>query len=146
MKNILVSACLLGGSCRYDGRSKQNEEVLRLLEDENVCLIPICPEQMGGLSTPRFPSERQGDRVINSEGEDVTVQYRKGAEEALKLAELYHCRLAILKERSPSCGSGAVYDGTFSGTLTDGDGITTERLKMNRITVLGESELQRMKR
>ena len=146
MKNILVSACLLGGSCRYDGRSKPNEEVLRLLEDENVCLIPICPEQMGGLSTPRFPSERQGDRVINSEGEDVTVQYRKGAEEALKLAELYHCRLVILKERSPSCGSGAVYDGTFSGTLTDGDGVTAELLKMNRITVLGESELQRMKR
>ena len=141
MEHILVSACLLGMSCRYDGRSKANETIVKLLEDENICLIPVCPEQAGGLATPRVPSEIRGDRVINQEGQDVTAQYQKGAEEALRLAGLYHCGLAILKERSPSCGCGQIYDGSFTKTLVAGDGRTAALLKEKGINVVGESDI-----
>lgn len=137
--NILVSACLLGAACRYDGEAKENEKAVKLLETER--LIPVCPEQLGGMATPRLPAERQGDRVINKTGEDVTEHYQKGAEETLKLAKLYQCSCAILKERSPSCGCGQIYDGTFSRTLTDGDGVTARLLKEHGIVVMGESEL-----
>ncbi|MBR4992133.1 MAG: DUF523 domain-containing protein [Clostridia bacterium] len=137
---ILVSACLLGCSCRYDGKSKPNDAVLALMEQHT--LIPICPEQMGGLATPRVPAERRGDGVFTETGGDVTAQYRRGAEEALRLAKLYGCTHAILKERSPSCGSGQIYDGSFSRTLMDGDGVTAQLLKENGITVLGESEVE----
>ena len=136
---ILVSACLLGCPCRYDGKSKPNDTVLALMEQHT--LIPICPEQMGGLATPRVPAERRGDGVFTETGGDVTAQYRRGAEEALRLAKLYGCTHAILKERSPSCGSGQIYDGSFSRTLTDGDGVTAALLKENGITVLGENEV-----
>ena len=136
---ILVSACLLGCPCRYDGKSKPNDTVLALMEQHT--LIPICPEQMGGLATPREPAERRGDGVFTETGGDVTAQYRRGAEEALRLAKLYGCTHAILKERSPSCGSGQIYDGSFSRTLTDGDGVTAALLKENGITVLGENEV-----
>ena len=140
--NILVSACLLGVRCRYDGASKPNEAVLKLMECHT--LIPVCPEQLGGLATPRPPAERQEDAVRTQSGTDVTEQYRRGAEEALRLCRLYDCRAAVLKERSPSCGSGAVYDGTFSGTLTDGDGVTAELLRANGIPVYGESALEEL--
>lgn len=136
---ILVSACLLGCPCRYDGKSKPNDTALALMEQHT--LIPICPEQMGGLATPRVPAERRGDGVFTETGGDVTAQYRRGAEEALRLAKLYGCTHAILKERSPSCGSGQIYDGSFSRTLTDGDGVTAALLKENGITVLGENEV-----
>ena len=136
---ILVSACLLGCPCRYDGKSKPNDTVLALMEQHT--LIPICPEQIGGLATPRVPAERRGDGVFTETGGDVTAQYRRGAEEALRLAKLYGCTHAILKERSPSCGSGQIYDGSFSRTLTDGDGVTAALLKENGITVLGENEV-----
>lgn len=144
MKNVLVSACLLGMACRYDGKSKPNEAVLRLLENnsDEIRLIPICPEQLGGLPTPRVPSEKAGEKVINRVGIDVTVQYQKGAKEALKLAKLYHCESAILKERSPSCGRGEIYDGSFTKTLISGDGTTAELLKQNGIRVIGESEVR----
>lgn len=137
--NILVSACLLGTACRYDGKAKANEKVVGLLKKET--LIPVCPEQLGGMTTPRLPSEIRGDRVVNEAGEDVTACYQKGAEEALKLAKLYGCSLALLKERSPSCGCGQIYDGTFSKNLTEGDGITARLLKKNGIRVIGESDL-----
>lgn len=137
--NILVSACLLGTACRYDGKAKANEKVVGLLKKET--LIPVCPEQLGGMTTPRLPSEIRGDRVVNEAGEDVTACYQKGAEEALKLAKLYGCSLALLKERSPSCGCGQIYDGTFSKNLTEGDGITAGLLKKNGIRVIGESDL-----
>ena len=136
---ILVSACLLGCPCRYDGKSKPNDAVLALMERHT--LIPICPEQMGGLATPRMPAERKGDGVFTERGVDVTEQYRRGAEEALRLARLYGCTHAILKERSPSCGSGQVYDGSFSRTLISGDGVAAQLLKATGITVLGESEV-----
>lgn len=136
---ILMSACLLGTACRYDGNSQTNMEALALLKDHTV--IPICPEIMGGLPTPREPSERQGKRIVSKSGKDVTSEYHRGALEALRLAKLYGCQLAVLKERSPSCGCGTVYDGTFTGTLIEGDGVTAELLKINGIQVVGESVL-----
>ena len=139
---ILVSACLLGCPCRYDGTAKADPRVLALMERHT--LIPVCPEQLGGLPTPRNPSERRGERVVMSDGRDVTAEYRRGAEEALRLARLYGCTAAVLKEKSPSCGCGRIYDGTFSGTLTDGDGVTAELLKENGIKVYGESELEKL--
>ena len=136
---ILVSACLLGVCCRYDGQSKACPAVLKLLNDHE--LIPVCPEQLGGLPTPRPPAEIQGDRVINREVIDVTAQYKKGAEEAARLFQLLRCDCAILKARSPSCGCGEVYDGSFSGTLVPGDGITAQALKRLGIRVLTEETL-----
>lgn len=136
---ILVSACLLGCPCRYDGKSKPNDGVLALMEHHT--LIPVCPEQMGGLATPRPPAERKGDGVFTENDTDVTAQYSRGAEEALRLARLYGCTCTILKERSPSCGSGEIYDGRFSRTLIEGDGVTAALLKQNGIAVYGESEV-----
>ncbi len=141
-EKILVSACLLGIGCRYDGKEKANDRVLKLLNDPDVVLIPVCPEQLGGLPTPRIASERSGDRVVNQAGEDVTAQYWKGAEAALKMAELYDCKKAILKERSPSCGCGAIYDGSFSRQTIPGNGVTAELLLNHGIVVLGESKLE----
>lgn len=138
-KNILVSACLLGTPCRYDGASKPNTKVIALSEKYN--LIPVCPEVAGGLPTPRTPSEIVGERVLMRDGRDVTENYRRGAEIALKKARENSCDVAILKARSPSCGKGQVYDGTFSGTLTSGDGITAKLLSDAGITVLTEENI-----
>lgn len=139
---LLVSACLLGCPCRYDGKSKPNDAVLALLDKHT--LIPVCPEQLGGLATPRPPAERKDGGVFTESGADVSAQYRRGAEEALRLAKLYGCTCAILKERSPSCGSGAIYDGSFSRRLIPGDGVTAELLKQHGITILGESEVDKL--
>ena len=139
MENILVSACLLGVACRYDGKRKPNEAVIALKEKYN--LIPVCPEIMGGLPTPRLPSEIRGETVIMENGEDVTDKYSKGAEETLRLARLFGCGKAMLKEKSPSCGSGRIYDGTFSKTLTEGNGVTAGMLLANGIRVAGETEI-----
>lgn len=139
---ILISACLLGVRCRYDGGSKPQEPILRLME--KYTLIPVCPEQLGGLPTPRLPSERIGAQVVMKDGTDVTAAYRRGAEETLRLARLFGCRRAVLKERSPSCGSGAVYDGTFTGTVIPGDGVTAQLLKANGIQVVGESRAEEL--
>ena len=137
---ILVSACLLGVRCRYDGKSKPHPAVERLMEQHT--LIPVCGEIFGGLPTPRVSAERQGARVVTADGRDVTAAYRRGAEEVLRLAKLYGCKAAVLKERSPSCGSGRIYDGTFTGTLTDGWGVTAELLRDHGICVIGESEAE----
>jgi uncharacterized protein YbbK (DUF523 family) len=105
-------------------------------------LVPVCPEQAGGLSTPRPSSERRGDAVVTQAGDDVTAQYRRGAEEAWNLARCFGCQAALLKERSPSCGSGVIYDGSFSRQLIPGDGVTAELLKEHGIPVFGESQVQ----
>ncbi len=139
--NLLISGCLTGLSCRYDGACRPlPEKVLKLLR-EKFTLIPVCPEQLGGLSTPRNPAERVGERVISNAGTDVTEEYQKGAEEVLKLAKFLDCKVALLKEKSPACGSGRVYDGTFTRTLVSGDGVAAECLKRNGIRVFGESEI-----
>ena len=136
---VLVSACLLGVGCRYDGQSKAYPLLDELCRRHEA--VPVCPEIMGGLPTPRVPAERQGQRVVTKNGVDVTAQYRRGAEEVLRLARKLGCTVAVLKERSPSCGSGRVYDGTFTGTLTEGFGVAAEVLRAAGIRVLGESEL-----
>ena len=135
---ILVSACLLGCPCRYDGTAKADPRVLALMERHT--LIPVCPEQLGGLPTPRLPSERREGGVFDRGGKNVTPQYRQGAEEVLRLARLYGCTHAVLKERSPSCGNGQIYDGSFSHVLVPGSGVAAELLAQNGITVLGESQ------
>lgn len=134
---ILISACLLGCRCRYDGGSKPHPVAEKLAQRHE--LVPVCPEQLGGLSTPRPPAERRGDRVVTAAGGDVTEQYRRGAEEAVRLCKLMGCQAAVLKERSPSCGSGEIYDGAFSGRLSKGDGVTAAALKAAGIPVYGES-------
>lgn len=139
---LLISACLLGCRCRYDGASKPQPWIAALAERHE--LVPVCPEQMGGLATPRLPAERQGDRVMTKEGADVTAQYRRGAEEALRLCRLFDCQAALLKERSPSCGCGSVYDGTFTGVLTAGDGVTAELLRAEGVPVYGESRAEEL--
>ena len=142
MENILVSACLLGVSCRYDGKSKPNENVIALKDRYNI--IPVCPEIMGGLPTPRKASEIQGCQVVMGDGTNVTKEYRKGAEEVLRLCRLFECKRAVLKEKSPSCGCGKVYDGTFSGKLIDGNGITAKLLIENGIEVFGETGIMNL--
>lgn len=139
---ILVSACLLGVKCRYDGRDNFSHKLSALKEKHT--LIPVCPEIMGGLPTPRAPSEVQDGRVISNAGDDVTENFRRGAMEALRLAEFFGCGCAVLKERSPSCGLGSIYDGTFSKTLVPGSGVTAALLTENGITVYGESEIDKL--
>ena len=139
---ILVSACLLGYPCRYDGQSKPHAGVAELLKRHT--LVPVCPEVQGGLPVPRIPAEIQGERVVNREGVDVTDFYRRGAQAALELANILDVKVAVLKERSPSCGSGTIRNGKFDGGLTDGWGIAAQLLRDNGITVYGESELDKL--
>ena len=146
MKALLISRCLLGAPCRYDGKSKplaaETLQALRARYD----LIPVCPEVLGGLPTPRTPSERQGSRVVMKTGADVTKEYRRGAEAALQAARENHVCAAVLKERSPSCGKGKIYDGTFTGTLTKGNGVTADVLLNAGFTVYGESEIETVRK
>lgn len=139
-KKILVSACLAGVNCKYNGRNNENSEVLKLLEKEDVILV--CPEQLGGLPTPRPCAEIKDNKVITNENRDVTCEYMKGAKETLNIAKKYHVKKAILKSKSPSCGKGTIYDGTFSGKLIDGNGITTSLLLQNHIEVISSDEFQ----
>lgn len=138
MAKILVSNCLLGCLCRYKGDGCPHEKVIALAKDHT--LIGVCPEQMGGLPTPRTPSEIVGDKVISRTGTDVTEEYHRGAETALKLAELNRVDFAILKANSPSCGKGIIYDGTFSGGKRPGNGVTAEMLLSKGIPVYTEEE------
>ena len=133
---IIVSACLAGYRCRYDGKIVPDAEIVALVKAGKA--IPVCPEMMGGLPCPRIPSERTADdsRVITKDGGDVTEAFRTGAEETLRMARLYGCTQAILKAKSPSCGVGQIYDGTFSGTLRTGFGVTAQLLRENGIAVL----------
>lgn len=140
--NLLISACLMGVRCRYDGGRKPLDCLDKLM-DQHV-LIPVCPEVLGGLPTPRVPAERIGEKVITQDGRDVTANYQQGAEEALRLAKMTGCTHALLKERSPSCGCGVIYDGTFSGSLCKGDGVCGALLKANGIEVLGESRAREL--
>lgn len=142
MTNILVSACLLGIDCRYDGKNCYNEKVLELRKYAN--LIPICPEQMGGLTTPRLPAEIVGQNLINKEGIDVTSNYQKGASIALKIAKINDCKYALLKQKSPSCGKGLIYDGSFTGKVIEGDGNTTKLFKENGITCYSDEEIDEL--
>ncbi len=140
--NILVSRCLLGERCRYDGASRPVEGVRKLAEEGHT-LIPVCPEEEGGLPTPRPPAEIQRDgRVVNRAEVDVTAEYQAGACHALELARTHSCTVAILKEKSPSCGNGQIYDGSFTEKLIPGQGITARLLTHHGIRVFGESSFR----
>ena len=146
----LISACLLGIKCAWDGQDiYKSDKAIELSNSE--MLMPVCPEHLGGLRTPRAPQEIQGGggvdvldgkcKVININGEDVTKEFIAGAEETLKIVKLFHIEEFIGKSRSPSCGCGQIYDGTFSRELIDGDGVTTALLKRNGIRVITEEDL-----
>ena len=137
--NILVSACLLGIPCRYDGTGAECRELSALVGRHS--LVPVCPEQLGGLPTPRQPAEICRGQVVTRDGADVTRAFQKGAELALSIAKRLDCTHAILKRNSPSCGHGHIYDGSFSGVKTPGDGLTAKMLMDNGIAVSGEDSL-----
>lgn len=130
---ILVSACLAGERCRYDGQAKPSIDLIELVEKGEA--ISVCPEVMGGLPIPRLPSEKLGEKVLNSRGEDVTHQFNEGAMKAWSKIENESIERAILKTKSPMCGAGTIYDGTFSGSLIKGDGVFTKLLKSKNIPV-----------
>ena len=135
----LCSACLLGIKCRYDGKSNLNEKVITLSKKET--LLPVCPEILGGLPTPREQAEIKGSKVITKTGKDVTTYFKKGSEQVLKLAKSLEIKEAILSQRSPSCGCGEICDGTFSNKLIEGDGVTTSLLKRNKIKVIPDNKI-----
>lgn len=139
---ILVSACLLGENCKYNGKNNKNENVIAL--GKNHTLVPICPECFAGLPIPRVPSEIKDGRVFSKKGVDLTEEFHDGAEKALYIAEEAGCQIAILKERSPSCGFGKIYDGTFSGNIVNGNGIAAQLLFDNGITIMGESQVRKL--
>ena len=139
MEKILVSACLLGSNCKYDGTNNKNQKVLEYIKDKVV--IPICPEILGGLTTPRVPSERKNNMVMTQEGQDVTYNFNRGAKETLYLAKIFNVKKALLKSKSPSCGYGKIYDGTFNHKKIDGNGVTAELLKENGIEIITEDDI-----
>ena len=136
---ILVSACLAGVKCRYDGNDNANNEVIDMVK--KGIAIPICPEQLGGLTTPRIPAEIIDDKVINKKGENVTSHFKKGAKETLRIAELANCHKAILKQSSPSCGYGKIYDGSHTGRIIEGMGLTAKLLLLKGIKIITEEDL-----
>ncbi len=139
---ILVSACLLGEPVRYDGNHNiLSLDVLKQLKSKHQ-LFSFCPEIEGGLETPRIPAEILNSKVINQSGEDVTKQFEQGANKALTLCQEENIKVALLKAKSPSCGSNKIYDGTFSKVLIDESGITAKKLLDNGIAVYNEEELE----
>jgi len=138
-ETILVSECLAGINCTYDDSNNENKDILELMKTHNLVLV--CPEQLGGLSTPRVPAEQLGDKVFDKNGKDVTINFNKGASEALRIAKMYNCKKAILKAKSPSCGSKQIYDGSHSGKIIPGMGVTTILLRENGIEVINENDL-----
>ena len=149
---IIVSACLLGENCKYSGWNNKSENVIKYLEDKEYILV--CPEQLGGLSTPRNPSEiitygnKDGNdvlsgctKVLSNKGIDVTKNFIQGAEETLKIAKEHNAKTAILKAGSPSCGYKKIYDGTFLGNKIQGMGVTAAILNKENIALLDEDDI-----
>lgn len=141
---LAVSACLLGQDCKYNGGNNAlPEEILsRLWAIYDI--TPVCPEQLGGLPTPRTPAERRGDAVISAVGADVTKQFTDGATATQKILREKNIKIAVLKSRSPSCGKGKIYDGSFTGTLVDRNGVTTELLQDEGVLIYTEEEIQEL--
>lgn len=137
----IVSACLCGENCRYDGKSTLSESIKKLVDEEKA--IMVCPEVDGGLPIPRHPCEIRNIKVVNSHNEDKTEEFILGAKKVLAIAKKHNIKKAILKEKSPSCGSSFIYDGTFSKKLIKGQGITTELLRENGIEVISDEEFDK---
>ncbi|MCR5335519.1 MAG: DUF523 domain-containing protein [Synergistes sp.] len=140
---LIVSACLLGINCRYSGEKRADSRVLELIGKYSV--MPLCPEQLGGLPTPRNACEIAAGRVIDAKGADFTDNYIKGAQEVLRIARMFNCRFALMKENSPSCGVNSIHDGTFSGGKIAGQGITSRLLREAGIKVFSEEEMELLK-
>ena len=138
-EKLLISACLLGRNCKYNGGN--NYAPLTEALKERYELVPVCPECFGGLPIPHEPSERVGDRVLSKSGADVTAAFQRGAEKTLALALQHGVKKAVLKERSPSCGCGSIYDGTFTGTVVPGNGVAAELLLSRGVVIYGESRI-----
>ena len=137
---IIVSACLAGVNCRYDGKSSPCQKVISLVKQGRA--IPVCPEQLGGLSTPRKPAELKNNKITSIDGDDLTKEFKRGAKEGLKIAKYVNCKKAILKSKSPSCGSEKIYDGTFTGNTVKGVGIFAKLLKKYNIKVISEIDYE----
>ena len=147
MKKILVSQCLYGGEpVRYDGKSKAENDPRFSGWREEGMLIPVCPEVFGGLPGPRTDAQRRGSSVVTRDGRDVTGQYSAGAEEAVRLALEHRVVCAIMKEKSPSCGSSMIYDGSFSGKLIEGEGLASELLRKAGVRVFSENQLDEVEK
>ncbi len=148
---VLVSACMLGVNCRYDGGNVRDERLMAVIEKDNVVPIPVCPEQLGGLPTPRKQCEIVGGdgfdvlegkaEVLTKDGENVTEHFLKGAEEVLKIAKIVKADLAVMRDGSPSCGCGRIYDGSFSGRMVEGYGVTSALLIRNGFRVVNVEDL-----
>lgn len=139
-EKLLISACLLGRCCKYNGGHNLHPLAERL--GEKYELVAVCPESFGGLPIPREPSERVGDRVVSKSGLDVTAAFRRGAERAVELAKKTGAKKAVLKERSPSCGFGKIYDGSFTGTVIPGNGVAAQALAAEGVAIWGESRIE----
>ncbi|NBK96773.1 MAG: DUF523 domain-containing protein [Erysipelotrichia bacterium] len=139
LEKVLVSACLLGEKCRYDKKSCPQKTVIEYVKDKQV--FPVCPEAMGGLAIPRTSCEIVNEQVLNAQGIDYTKEYVLGAKKVLKIAQKEHIQTAILKSKSPSCGVGEIYDGTFSGKLKEGNGICAQILMKHGINVINSDEI-----
>lgn len=144
MKKLAVSGCFLY-NCRYDGKEYENEKLqnyLQSLIEQGYVLVPICPEQMGGLCTPRPKSEILNGKVLDEFGDDLTDYFNCGANQALKIMKTQKIDIAILKQKSPSCGLGKIYDGSFSEIVIEGNGITAQLLLDNNIKVYSEEDIE----
>ncbi|WP_405344233.1 DUF523 domain-containing protein [Fusobacterium vincentii] len=142
---VLISACLLGDNVKYSGGNNLTPELVTLLEKYNVKIVKICPECFAGLPIPRVPSEIRGDKVFSKDGWDITEEFLSGAEKTYQIAKRKQVDFAILKERSPSCGSSYIYDGSFSGKVIQGQGLTAKKLSKENIIIFSEKNLDEIK-
>lgn len=143
---VLISACLLGDNVKYSGGNNLTPELVTLLEKYNVDIVKVCPECFGGLPIPRVPSEIKENKVFSKDNRDVTEEFLIGAEKTLKIAKENDVNFAILKERSPSCGSSYIYDGNFSGKIIEGQGVATRKLNEENIIVFSEENLEEIEK
>ena len=143
---VLISACLLGDNVKYSGGNNLTPELVTLLEKYNVKIVKICPECFSGLPIPRVPSEIRGDKVYGKDGRDITKEFLVGAEKTYQVAKNKEIDFAILKERSPSCGNSYIYDGSFSGKVIQGQGLTVRKLNEENIVIFSEENLEEIEK
>ena len=143
---VLISACLLGDNVKYSGGNNLTPELVTLLEKYNVKIVKVCPECFAGLPIPRVPSEIRGDKVYGKDGRDITKEFLVGAEKTYQVAKNKEIDFAILKERSPSCGNSYIYDGSFSGKVIQGQGLTVRKLNEENIVIFSEENLEEIEK